>query len=138
MGACMEAFNQWMEEAGLPETVRLALALAVDELLANILSHAYRQDRDRQLSISARCAACVVELTLGDDGPFFDPTQAPQPDLCVPLEQRHAGGLGLWLVRHAVDHVSYRRFDNRNELTLRKSWGDASDAVVEHGEIVPH
>ncbi len=118
----MDAFNQWMEGAGVPDTVALALGLAVDELLANILSHAYGRDGERQFRVSAWRDDCAVELVLDDDGPYFDPTQAPQPNLCVPLEQRHAGGLGLWLVRHTVDHVSYRRFDNRNELTLRKAW----------------
>ncbi len=50
----------------------------------------------------------------------FDPLEVPPPDLAKPLEEREIGGLGIHLVRSAMDAVKYRRSGNRNVLLLVK------------------
>jgi len=60
-------------------------------------------------------------LTVSDDGVPFDPLAVAPPDTSLPLEQRPLGGLGIHLVRHLVDEVTYERRGDRNVLTLVKA-----------------
>jgi anti-sigma regulatory factor (Ser/Thr protein kinase) len=93
------------------------LELAVEEAVANVCNHAYvgRQGRVR---VRVRSAERGVTVEIEDDGRRFDPTARPAPDLSADLDRRHAGGLGIELLRRMVDRVSYRRRGDRNVLSL--------------------
>jgi serine/threonine-protein kinase RsbW len=62
----------------------------------------------------------VLQLTVLDDAPPFDPLEAPEPDTTLPVEQRPLGGLGIFLVRKLMDEVQYERRDGRNRVACRK------------------
>lgn len=63
----------------------------------------------------------VVTITISDAGIPFDPlVEAPQPDLEASVEDRHIGGLGVYMVRQMMDEVYYKREQDRNHLTLIK------------------
>lgn len=56
-----------------------------------------------------------------DQAPLFDPTNAPEPDMSLPLDLRPLGGLGVFLIRQYMDEMSYRVTpQGGNELTLVK------------------
>jgi anti-sigma regulatory factor (Ser/Thr protein kinase) len=61
----------------------------------------------------------LVEVTVADDGPAFDPLARPDPVVTEPLERRQPGGLGIALVKALMDEVRYER-TTRNVLTMRK------------------
>jgi serine/threonine-protein kinase RsbW len=96
------------------------LILAVDESATNIIVHGYRGQPGRiELQLDLQGDEFVARML--DDSPYFDPLQARPPDLTAPLEQRPAGGLGIYLCREFTDSLTYCRTpDGRNELTLRK------------------
>ena len=106
-------------EAGLPADVTFRLALALDEIVANVIRHAFDDDAEHQILVTLDVADGHVTATVVDDGSAFDPREAPLPDLDAPLEERQAGGLGMHLVRETMDEIDYRREDGRNVLTVR-------------------
>ena len=55
-----------------------------------------------------------------DSGKEFDPTQQPDADVTLPLEERQIGGLGIFLIRRVMEKVEYSREDGKNILTLVK------------------
>ncbi len=59
-------------------------------------------------------------ITITDHGPEFDPTGTTDPDVHLPIDKRKAGGLGLYLVKHYADTLSYSRTDNTNTLHIEK------------------
>ncbi|MGH2536304.1 MAG: ATP-binding protein [Candidatus Promineifilaceae bacterium] len=104
---------------GEPEAVT-DLIIAVNEAVTNILAHGYAS-RPGALTAEVQRGADGLEVRLRDEAPPFDPTQAPAPDLSLPLEARQPGGLGAHFMRHFTDEVRHRPLPGGgNELILIK------------------
>jgi anti-sigma regulatory factor (Ser/Thr protein kinase) len=93
--------------------------VALDEILTNIISYAYADNREH--SIVARLCLDQDKWTVEveDDGRPFNPLNAPEPDTEQLLEVRPIGGLGIHLVRKLTDELTYRRQNNRNILIMK-------------------
>lgn len=93
------------------------LAMAVEEIVANVVDHA--APTDGLVRVAARVSAATVALEISDTGPPFDPfADAPAPSLDADLDDRAIGGLGVHLVRTLVDEVGYARAGGRNVVRL--------------------
>lgn len=104
-----------------------AFVLAVDEVCANLAEHGSRDGKSRPVWIHVRTEALDAIIVLEDDGPSFDPSNAPSPDLTSDWDTRRVGGLGWFLVRQMVDEMIYEASTTanaaplpRNRLTLIK------------------
>jgi anti-sigma regulatory factor (Ser/Thr protein kinase) len=53
-----------------------------------------------------------------DSGIPFDATAVPVPEVADGAHEREPGGLGIFLMKKAMDEVRYRRENDRNILTL--------------------
>ena len=100
--------------------------LAVEELLTNVVTHAYRGQPGHQAHVGLRLLPEKIEIRLEDAGPPFNPLEAPAPDLEAPLAARPIGGLGLLLVSRLVDRWEYAREGEANVVTLH--WGRPADS----------
>jgi anti-sigma regulatory factor (Ser/Thr protein kinase) len=103
-----------------------AVNLALDEILANIISHAYRDDAVHTIELQLTLHDRAIHVVVSDDGRPFNPLTWPPPDLDVPIDRRPVGGLGLYIARSVVDSIEYRREDEKNVLTLWKRCGPIS------------
>ena len=102
------------------EATAHAVNLAVDELLANVMSYGLEGNRSPDIEVHVRLDESALTITVSDTGTAFDPTALEAPDLDADIEDRPIGGLGIHFVRQMMDSVSYTRRDGRNETTLRK------------------
>ena len=118
----MTRLAEFARRAGVPMAVQLELRLVLDELLSNLHKYGRRDGRGPAVEVEARVEAGALALTIGDDGPPFDPLAAPQPRLDAALAQREIGGLGLHLVRQIMHQARYERDAGWNRLRLRRSW----------------
>ena len=122
--SAMEALADWLQDVGrshgLAEGVVQDLNLALEEVVTNVISYAYSDDAEHEILLRATRRGDQLEVEVEDDGREFDPLAVPPPDLAKPLEEREIGGLGIHLVRSAMDAVKYRRAGNRNVLLLVK------------------
>jgi sigma-B regulation protein RsbU (phosphoserine phosphatase) len=112
-----QAVQRFLTERGAPRDAIDDVALAVEELLANLLRHGYA-GADGPISLRATLTAFEIRLELRDRSVPFDPRVAQLPNLALPLDERTPGELGLHLVRSAVDRISYERDGDENLLTL--------------------
>jgi len=115
------------EKLGLDDDETFALQMAVDEACSNVMEHAYRGRTDGKLSLRVEAVDDEVVITLHDQGEPFDPHSVPRPDISAPLQERHNGGLGLYLMEKLMDSVEWE-FDPEqgNTLTMRKRRGKST------------
>ena len=120
VGTVNSAFAEFAEAHALSEAVRHSVNVALDELLANALSHG-RAGRDPcSVTVEVKLDQERVTVILTDNGRPFDPFGQDAPDTTLSVEERPIGGLGIHLVEQLMDQVSYQRRDGHNVVVLVK------------------
>jgi len=105
---------------GFDEKNKFQVRLAAEEVLVNIINYAYpKETGDIQITVNSK-EKDSLEIEIADWGFAFDPLSREDPKVCVPLEERKIGGLGIFLTRKVMDDVRYRRDNDRNIMTLIK------------------
>jgi anti-sigma regulatory factor (Ser/Thr protein kinase) len=120
VGKVNAAFDAFAEKHVLPADVRRKLNVALDELLANELSHGMAGRDACSVTVEVELNQEHLTVTLTDDGPPFDPFEQAAPDTTLSVDERPIGGLGIHLVRQLMDEVSYQRRDGHNVVVLVK------------------
>jgi anti-sigma regulatory factor (Ser/Thr protein kinase) len=115
---CREFVVGCAREAGLPDADTGKLELVLEELLVNVISHAY-PDGPGEVELHCRTGEGGFLLDIRDQGAPFDPLAASGPDLDAGVDERPIGGLGIFFVRQMADGLAYRREGDANVLTVR-------------------
>lgn len=115
-----EALEAFSRASNVPDAVIWRIQLALEELLRNIISHAYPDRDEHQIEIAFDREESHVTAKISDDGIPFNPLNAPPPDLDAALEERSIGGIGIHLARNVVDDFAYAWDGGRNVVTIRK------------------
>lgn len=101
---------------GLTEDSCREVTLAVDEALANIIRHAYRNRYDQEIELNCQVGADHLEFTLVDRGEAADPAR-----ICgQPLDEVSLSGRGTHLIKASMDEMHYERVPRGNQLRLIK------------------
>jgi len=105
-----------------PQVERLELAL--HEVLANVLAHggSAALAEPIRICIEVREKTGEARVKVMDAGIPFDPTGAPEHIPAKTLADAPLGGLGLPLIRHCSDWMSYRREGGRNHFVFGARW----------------
>jgi anti-sigma regulatory factor (Ser/Thr protein kinase) len=120
VGDVNAAFAEFAEAHALPAEVRRSVSVALDDLLANALSHG-RTGRDPcSVTVEVKLDHESLTVIVTDDGPPFDPFGRGAPDTTLSVEERPIGGLGIHLVGQLMDKVNYQRRDGHNVVVLVK------------------
>jgi serine/threonine-protein kinase RsbW len=120
------AFDAFCAAQSLANEVSWPVQVALDEILANIVGHAYEGRTDGVIDLRFAATGAAIEVTIWDDGPPWNPLALAEPDTTAPLERRRPGGLGVHLVRRLMQGARYARENGRNRLVLVRSLGSAS------------
>jgi serine/threonine-protein kinase RsbW len=95
-----------------------AVELALREALNNAVVHGNRLDGHKLVQVHCRCdAEKGISLVVKDQGQGFDPNAVPNPLSPENLSADH--GRGIWLMRVAMDEVSFER--GGAEVHMRKA-----------------
>lgn len=120
VGEVSAAFAEFAADHELSAGVRRSVSVALDELLANTLSHGRLGSDASSVTVEMELDQERVTVIVTDDGPPFDPFGRDAPDTTLSVEERSVGGLGIHLVRQLMDNVSYQRREGRNVVILVK------------------
>jgi len=105
---------------GLAAKVARDLKLALEEIVTNIITHGYTDDREHFIGVHLNVQPGEVKIDVEDDGRPFNPLEAPEVDTTTSLGDRPIGGLGIHLVRKVTDDLEYKRLGDKNLFTLKK------------------
>ncbi len=113
-----DMLNEMAEAEEWPITLTMRANLILEELVLNTLTHGDTSGlTEIDLELDSENHALTIRLT--DDGLAFNPlTDAPAPDVTLPLADRPIGGLGVYLVKTMGEELEYRRENDRNHLKL--------------------
>ncbi len=114
------------------------LAVALDEVLANLVHHAVGDLPNASIEIVLSIDNGEFRVAVLDDGPPHNPLEAAPPDTTSPLDARQPGGLGVHLLRELVERLEYTRRENRNCLAFVHKLDSCSESrpmeIAEHRE----
>ncbi len=113
-----DILNEMAEKGDWPITLTMRANLILEELVLNTLTHGDTSGLT-EINLELESHDHALTIRLSDDGSPFDPlTEAPEPDVTLPLAERPIGGLGVYLVRTMGEELEYRRENDRNHLKL--------------------
>ena len=92
------------------------IELAVTEVTANIIKHAYSKHTGKQIRINALVSDDKIVLRFCDWGKSFNPKSVPPPV----FDGSQSGGFGMHIISHAVDEVIYSRDEKGKNCTCLK------------------
>ena len=123
----LQRINDWLQSLGdyqrLTEADAHRLQFAIEELFVNVVRHAFRDEDEHRVTLTAESDATHLVVTIFDDGIEFDPTQHESPDHSVRSEDRKIGGEGIHISRKLVSSLTYQRADEQNRVTIRVPLG---------------
>lgn len=119
----MREFEAFARDQGVDAATAKSFRVVFDELLNNIISYGYNDDRHHDIEVQITLSGGLLGGRITDDGVPFNPLEIDPPNVTAPLRDRKVGGLGIHLIRNIMDEVSYERHANNNVVTFAKLLG---------------
>lgn len=116
----LEEVETWVDQQELSPAVANAVVLTVEELAANIIHHAEKNDRIIQIILTMDIVGNKIQLIIKDNAAPFNPLSVPLPDTTTDAEGRPIGGLGIFIVKQLMNEITYAYSGKQNILTLTR------------------
>jgi anti-anti-sigma factor len=134
-----ELGNKW----NINSEVIFDLHLAFEEIITNIIFYGYPDQSLHFISIFISYNQSELDVQIEDDGIEFDPLKKADPSFTEDILDSKIGGWGIYLCKKVLDEINYRRFENKNILTFKKTisqlhWKEINMVITEsrHDSIV--
>lgn len=113
--------DEQLEEMDCSMKTQMQIDIAAEEIFVNIAKYAYAPEIGKvAIQVDFEKDPLSAVLTFIDQGVPYDPLEKPDPDVTLSIEERQIGGLGIFMVKKNMDHMSYEYKNGSNILTLKK------------------
>jgi serine/threonine-protein kinase RsbW len=117
------------QQLGFSAQTESQLNLILEELYTNSVHYGFspavsavaKTSAIPKVTIALELQALQLQITYRDNGVAFNPLNADAPDLCLSLDERPIGGLGIFFVKTLTDHVEYSHDGEFNQISMRKN-----------------
>ncbi len=92
--------------------------LLIEEIVVNIINYGFKEAEEGFINVMVDTANEDLVVEISDNGIPFSPLDQKAPDLSISIENRHPGGLGIFLVKQIAKDIEYVRKNNNNILRL--------------------
>lgn len=92
------------------------IMVAITESVNNAIRHGNKEDKTKNVTLTAVCENNALTFTVQDEGPGFDPNSLPDPT--APENIDKVGGRGIFLMKHLCDEVKFSDNGRVVELTF--------------------
>jgi anti-sigma regulatory factor (Ser/Thr protein kinase) len=115
----------WIETVadryGFGQDARFAIHLCMEEALANVVLHGYRNEPGHPIVLRASVAGSSLFFRIDDKAPPFVPADPPSRADALPpvsLETIQPGGNGIHLLHRFAESLAYDVLPEGNRLTI--------------------
>lgn len=91
--------------------------LAVEEAVSNVIQHAFSADERNTFDVICESTPLGIKINIKEQGMPFDPAQVPQFDPLSVRTGEPAKGLGIYLMKDAMDEVSFHNLGPEGKET---------------------
>jgi anti-sigma regulatory factor (Ser/Thr protein kinase) len=109
------------ERHGFDVDALFAMRLCIEEALANVVLHGYRNEPGHPIAIQASVSAGNLFFAIDDQAPPFSPIETSPGDSAAQstsLESIEPGGNGIRLLHRFAGSLAYERLSESNRLTI--------------------
>jgi len=120
---CGEIIDYLMSSPDIPqdESLQFKIRLSIEEAVENVVRYAYEGGMGWiEVGTELDPEGVMLTIELKDAGVPFNPLEKEDPDVTLSAEEREIGGLGIFLCKQLMDHISYRYENGCNILTMSK------------------
>lgn len=103
-----------------PEGTRYNVLLALQEMVTNVIRHAYQGDEQYPISLEFEVDERRFLVVLKDRGKAFNPLEHKLSMDELEEMPEQVGGYGIMIATMVMDEVSYQRENGWNKLTMCK------------------
>lgn len=96
------------------------IELSVEEIFTNMVRHNSSSTEAIEISMETNNGQILTCLTDHEDQPF-DLTQTAEIDFDDYIENKKAGGLGIFLVKQLMDEVKFEHLNGVSKITIIKN-----------------
>jgi anti-sigma regulatory factor (Ser/Thr protein kinase) len=110
--------NNFLESQLVSSKIVYKVNLVLEEILTNIIKYAFDDEVEHDIRVLLVLEDTGLIIEFVDDGQEFNPLSVPPPRMKESILESTEGGLGLHLVRQAVESIEYHRDKGRNVLKM--------------------
>ena len=112
--------DEFSSAHAMPAPVWYCARLALEEIVTNVLKYAAPQNAGRAIVIRLALDARELTLQIEDEAARFNPLEHIGAARGKDARDKARGGHGLLLVKELMDDFKYRRYRQKNIMTLKK------------------
>ena len=113
--------TQYLGQYDLSEIILNQIVLAVDEIAANLIIHANKEDASKFLDLKISRVGKQLLFEISDYGISFQRTNYKEPDIEEHIRIGKKGGVGIAIVNRIMDKVEFVTEGDRNICRLYKT-----------------
>lgn len=113
--------TQYLSQYDLSEIILNQIVLAVDEIAANLIIHANKEDASKSLELNISRVDKQLLIEISDRGISFQRTNYKEPDIEEHIRIGKKGGVGIAIVNRIMDKVEFVTEGDRNICRLYKT-----------------
>lgn len=110
----------FLEKNAISFKDQYVIQLCLEEAIINVINHGYPTQVPDTIKLTMSVNPEFVRIALLDHGISFNPLDQPESDIELSVEDRSIGGLGIHLMRHYLQDMTYHRIDNTNQLSFSR------------------
>jgi len=115
------AVRDFLQKNGIEEHVQNAFDICLTEALNNVIKHAYKEEKNKNIDVLLRKDTETVEVEIIDEG-------EPRKNLEIPdlnfdpqdINNLPENGMGLFIMKQLMDELNYQRREGKNFFILKK------------------